>query len=137
DHVIDDEGGGSVGCGGGVGAVGEVEDDPVPVCVVRRGVKLADDDVIGDDVVEPGVVVEPLVGVVGDAAGPAIPLGSRGGRGHVTVVVDKVVVGGEVIAVADGDAGAAGIGHGIVDEAEVMNALTRKGVAGITIAIDV
>jgi len=46
--------------------------------VVSALVDFAGDDVVGDDVVEAGVVIEPLVGVVGDSAGPAVPLGVGG-----------------------------------------------------------
>src|SRR2546429_7870431 len=47
--------------------------------------------------------------LVGDAAGPAVPLGVGSGGRHVAVVVDEVVVGGEVVAVAGADAGGGGI----------------------------
>src|SRR5207249_1645386 len=107
--------------------------------VVGGGVEFAGDDVVGDDVVEAGVGIEPLVGVVGDAAGPAVPLGVGSGGRHVAVVVDEVVVGGEVVAVAGADAGGAGIAHGIVDKAEVVGAAQEAddgaGVGGVGSAV--
>jgi len=137
DDVVDDEDGRGIGGRGVIGAVGEIEDDAVAVGVVGGGVEFAGDDVVGDDVVEAGVGIEPLVGVVGDAAGPAVPLGVGSGGRHVAVVVDEVVVGGEVVAVAGADAGGAGIAHGIVDKAEVVGALAPESVAGIAVAIEV
>jgi len=52
-------------------------------------------------------------------------------------VVDEVVIGGEVIAVDGSDAGAAGIGDGVGDEAEVVGAAAEKAVSGVGIAVEV
>jgi hypothetical protein len=79
DDVVEDEGGRSVGGGGGVGAAAEVEDDAVAVGVVGALVNFAGDDVVGDEVVEAGVGIEPLIGVEGDGAGPAVVGGDGGG----------------------------------------------------------
>src|SRR5207248_4824 len=64
DHVIDDERGRRVAA--------QVEDDAVAVGVIARAVVFAGDDVVGGDVVEAGVIIEPLGAVVGDGAGPAV-----------------------------------------------------------------
>lgn len=62
----------------------QVEDDAVGVGVIGRAIVFAaGDDVVGDDVVEAGLIVEPLRAAVGDGAGPAI---------QVAVVIDEVVV---------------------------------------------
>ncbi len=137
DDVVDDEGGRGIGGGGVRGAGTEVEDDAVAIGMIGGAVEFTGDDIVGDNVVEAGVVVEPLVGVEGDAAGPAVPLRDGGGRGQVAVVVDEVVIGGEVIAVARGDAGAAGIVQGVGDEAEVMSTAAPESVAGVALAIQV
>jgi len=137
DDVVDDEGGRSIGSGGVIGAGTEVEDDAVAIGMIGGAVEFTDDDIVGDDVVEAGVVVEPLVGVERDAAGPAVPLRDGGGRGEIAVVEDEVVIGGEVIAVASGDAGAAGIVQGVGDEAEVMSTAAPESVAGVALAVQV
>ena len=137
DDVVEDEGGRSIGGGGVVRAAGEVEDDAVAVGVMGALVDFTGDDVVGDEVVEAGVVIEPLVGVVGDGAGPAIPLGVGGTGGDIAVVVDEVVVGGEVIAVDGSDAGTAGVGDGVGDETKVMGAAAKEAVGGVGIAIEV
>jgi len=62
-----------IGGGGVIGAGTEVRMMPVAVGMIGGAVEFTDDDIVGDDVVEAGVVVEPLVGVEGDAAGPAVP----------------------------------------------------------------
>ena len=63
DDVVDDEGGRGIGGGGVIGAGTEVEDDAVAVGMIGGAVEFTGDDIVGDDVVEAGVVVEPLVGV--------------------------------------------------------------------------
>src|SRR5207248_5583879 len=55
-------------------SIAEVENDAVAVGVFGALVDFAGNDVVRDDVVEAGIPVEPLVGVEGDAARPAIPL---------------------------------------------------------------
>jgi len=105
--------------------------------VVSALVDFAGDDVVGDDVVEAGVVIEPLVGVVGDSAGPAVPLGVGGTGRDEAVVVDEVVIGGEVVAVDGSDTGAAGIGDGVGDEAKVVRAAAEEAIGGIGIAVEV
>ena len=138
DDVVDDQGGGSVGGGGVIGAVAEVEDDAVAIGFVGALVDFAGDDVVGDDVVEAGVIVEPLVAVVGDGAGPAVPAGGYGGGGRdVAVVVDEVVVRGEVVAADGADAGAAGVVDGVGDKAEVMGAAAEEAVSGVALAVHV
>ena len=67
-------------------------------------VDFAGNDVVRDDVVEAGIPVEPLVGVEGDAARPAIPLRDLGRARHVAVVDDDVVIGGEIVATDGADA---------------------------------
>src|ERR1700757_4297433 len=136
DDVVEDEGGRSVGGGGGVGAGAEVEDDAVAVGVVGALVDFAGDDVVGDEVVEAGVGIEPLVGVEGDGAGPAVVGGEGGGGRDVAVVGDEVVVGGEVIAVDGSDAGAAGVGDGVGDKAEVVGATAEEAVGGVAVAVE-
>jgi len=137
DDVVDDEGGRSIGGGGVIGTGAEVEDDAIAVGLVGALVDFAGDDVVGDDVVEAGVVIEPLSGVEGDGAGPAIPAGVGGRGGDVAVVVDEVVIGGEVIAVDGGDAGTAGVGDGVGEKAEVMGAAAEEAVGGVAIAVQV
>ena len=137
DDGVEDEGGRSIGGGGVIGAGAEVEDDAVAVRLVCTLVDFAGDDVVGDDVVEAGVVVKPLSGVEGDGAGPAIPAGVGGGGGDVAVVIDEVVVGGEVIAVDGGDAGAAGVGDGVGEKAEVVGAAAEEAVGSVAIAVQV
>jgi hypothetical protein len=63
DDVVDDEHGRSVGGGVVIGTIAEVGDHAVAVGVVGALVDFAGDDVVGDDVVEAGVVIEPQVGV--------------------------------------------------------------------------
>ena len=60
DDVVDDEDGWGIGGRGVIGAVRKIEDDAVAVGVVGGGAEFAADDVVGDDVVEAGVVIEPL-----------------------------------------------------------------------------
>jgi len=52
-------------------------------------------------------------------------------------VVDEVVIGGEVVAVDGSDTGAAGIGDGVGDEAEVVGAAAEEAVGGVGIAVKV
>ena len=52
-------------------------------------------------------------------------------------MVDEVVIGGEVVAVDGSDTGAAGIGDGVGDEAEVVGAAAEKAVSGVGIAVEV
>jgi len=52
-------------------------------------------------------------------------------------VVDEVVIGGKVVAVDGSDTGAAGIGDGVGDEAEVVGATAEETVGGIGIAVEV
>jgi len=68
--------------------------------VIGGAVVFAGDDVVGDDVVETGIGIEPLGTVVGDGAGPAV---------EIAVVVDEVVVAGEIVAPDGADTGAAGV----------------------------
>src|SRR5437899_7799307 len=133
DDVVDNQSRRSIGGGGVVGAGTEVEDDAVAVGVMSALVDFAGDDVVGDDVVEAGVVIEPLVGVVGDSAGPAVPLGVGGTGRDEAGVVGEVVIGGEVVAVDGSDTGAAGIGDGVGDEAKVVRAAAEEGIGGIGI----
>jgi hypothetical protein len=137
DDVVEDEGGRSIGGGRVIGTGAEVKDDAVAVGLMRALVDFAGDDVVRDDVVEAGVVIEPLVGVVGDGAGPAIPAGVGGAGGDVAVVVDEVVVGGEVIAVDGGDTGAASVGDGVGEKAEMVGAAAEEAIGGIAIAVQV
>jgi hypothetical protein len=50
-------------------------------------------------------------------------------------VVDEVVVGGQIIAVDRADAGAAGIGDRVSDEASVMAATAEETVSGSAAAV--
>ncbi len=129
DDVVEDEGRGRVAA--------EIEDDAVAVGMVGSVVELADDGVVGDDVVEAGVGIEPLAGVERDAAGPAPPGDVGGVGGDVAVVADEVVIGGDVIAMDGGDAGAAGIANGVADEAEVVRAGAEEAVEGVALAVEV
>jgi len=129
DDVVEDEGRGRVAA--------EIEDDAVAVGMVGSVVELADDGVVGDDVVEAGVGIEPLAGVERDAAGPAPPGDVGGVGGDVAVVADEVVIGGDVIAMDGGDAGAAGIANGVADEAEVVRAGAVEAVEGVALAVEV
>jgi len=61
--------------------------NPVAVGVIGGTVEFSGDDVVGDYVVEAGVVIEPLIVVVRNGAGPTV---------EIAVVVDEVVVAGEV-----------------------------------------
>jgi hypothetical protein len=137
DDVVEDERGRSIGGGGFIGTGAEVENDTVAVGVVGALVDFSGDDVVGDDVVEAGIVVEPLIGVEGDGAGPTVPGGVGGGRGDVAVVGDEVVIGGEIVTVDGGDAGATGIGDGVVGKAEVVGATAEEAVGGVAIAVEV
>ncbi len=137
DHIVEDQGRRSIGGGGVIGAGAEVKDDAVAVGLVGALVDFSGDDVIGDDVVEAGVVVEPLRGVERDGARPAIPRGVGSAGGDVAVVVDKVVIGGEVVAADRSDAGAAGVGDGIGEKAEVVRAAAEEAVGGVGIAVQV
>src|SRR5205814_523162 len=78
DDVVDDE--------RGRGVAAEIQDDAVAVGVVGSVVEFPGDDVVGDDVVEAGVVVEPEAGVERDAAGPAPPGYVLRADGDVAVV---------------------------------------------------
>src|SRR4029077_13537191 len=60
-----------------------------------------------------------------------------GAGGDVAVVVDEVVVGGKVVAVDGTDAGAAGVGDGGVDKAEVMGAAAEEAVGGVATAVEI
>src|SRR2546423_14957497 len=79
-------------------------------------------EVVGNDVVEPGIRVEPSGAVEGDPAGPAVIAGYCGRRRHVSVVMDDVVISGEGVAGDGGDAGTARVGGGIGNETKVMTA---------------
>jgi len=72
--------------------------------------------------VEAAVVIEPLGVVVGNRAGPTV---------EIAVVVDEVVVAGEVIAVDGADTGAAGVVDAVADEAQVMIALAEEAVEAL------
>src|SRR5256885_4632068 len=84
------------------------------------------DDVVGDYVVKPGIGVEPPRTIEGDPAGPAIIAGYRRSQRHVSVVMNDVVIGGEVVAVDGGDAGSTGVGDGGPDETKEMGTATEK-----------
>src|SRR5215472_14942874 len=86
---------------------------------------------------DPGVVVEPDVRVIGDGAGPAIPLRDGSGRGNVAVVVHEVVVGHQIVAADSADAGAAGIGDRVRDKRYVMAAAAEEAVSGVAVAIEI
>jgi len=86
----------------------EIKDNPVAVGVIGGTVEFPGDDVVGDYVVEAAVVIEPLIVVVRNGAGPTV---------EIAVVVDEVVVAGEVIAVDGADTRAAGVVDAVADEA--------------------
>ena len=93
------------------------------------------DEIVGNDVVEPRIGVEPSGAVEGNSAGPAIIVGYRRSQRHVSVVMNDVVIGGEVVAVDGGDAGTTGIGDGVRDETKVMGTAAEKAVGGAASAI--
>ena len=84
-----------------------------------------------------GVAVKPLIAVEGNPTGPTILVRYGRNRRHVSVVIDEVVVGGEVIALDGSDAGAAGVGDGVVDKANVVRAAAEETVGGVALAIEV
>ena len=77
---------------------------------------------------EAAVVIEPLGVVVGNRAGPTV---------EIAVVVDEVVIAGEVVAVDGADTGAAGVVDAVADEAQVMIALAEEAVEGVVLAIQI
>ena len=135
-HIVEDESRRCVGRTVVVSAIAEIEDDAVAVGVLLTLVDFACDEVVRDDVVKAGMAVEPLIGVEGDAAGPAIPLRDFGGGRHVAVVNDDVVVGGEVVAIDGPDAGAAGVDDRVFDEAQVVAAAAEEAIAGVAVAVE-
>ncbi len=52
-------------------------------------------------------------------------------------MVNQVVIGGEVIAVDGSDTGAASVGDGIIEKAEVVGAAAEEAVGGVAIAVQV
>ena len=98
-------------------------------------VVFSSDDVVGDYVVKPGIGVEPPRTIERDPAGPAIIAGYRRSQRHVSVVMNDIVIGGEVVAVDGGDAGTTGIGDGVRDETKVMGTAAEKAVGGAASAI--
>src|ERR1700740_2257370 len=82
DHVVDHQRRRGVRRAMVISPIAEIEDDSVTVGVFTRAVVLAGDDIVGDDVMETGIAIEPLVAIVGNPAGPAIT---------VPIVVDDVV----------------------------------------------
>src|SRR5437879_243539 len=96
------------------------------------------DDIIGNDVVETRVGVIPLIAVERDSAGPTIisTIAARGGR-DVAVVIDYVVVGGQVVALDRANAGPAGIADAVADEAQMMRTATKEAVTCLASAVQI
>ena len=137
DDIVDHECGGSVRRTVLFGAIAEVQDDAIAIGVFRTLVHFIGHDVVGDDVVKPRISVEPLVGVEGDATRPAVPLRHFRRRRHAAVVVNDVVVGGQVIAFDRADAGAARICDGVGDETKMVSATAEESIGGIALAIQI
>jgi len=87
--------------------------------------------------VEARVIVEPLIAVVRDTTGPAIPLRHACGRRHVAIVVDDVVIGSEVIAVSAADTRTSRIADRVSNKAQVMAAAAEEGVTGVATPIQI
>src|SRR5437899_10945986 len=89
-------------------------------------VVFSSDDVVGDYVVKPGIGVEPPRTIEGDPAGPAIIAGYRRSQRHVSVVMNAIVIGGEVVAVDGGDAGTRGSEDGVRGETKGRGSAGEK-----------
>src|ERR1700731_5096045 len=72
--------------------------------------------------------VEPRVVVVRDSARPTV---------EIAVVVDEVVVAGEIVATDGADAGAPGVVDDVADEAQVVTTLAKEAVQGVVLAIQI
>src|ERR1700720_3288855 len=95
-------------------------------------------DIIGNDVMKSRVGVIPLIAVERDSAGPTVIFSIAACIGRdVAVVVDDVVIGGQVVAFDCSDAGAAGIADAVADEAQMMGTATKEAVAGLAPAIQI
>src|ERR1700676_832747 len=105
--------------------------------MIGRTVVFTHDDVVGDDVVESAVSVEPLVAIEGDPARPAIPLRHARSHRHVPVMVDDVVISRKVITLPGADPRPSGMAHRVFDKTQVMSALTEEGVTGVAPAIEI
>src|SRR5207247_8807000 len=88
-------------------------------------------EVVGNDVVESGIGVEPSGAVEGDPAGPAVIAGYCGSRRHVSVVMDGVVIGGEVIAIDGGEPGTTRGGDVVGDKTQVMGSAQESDVGAV------
>ena len=127
DNIVDDQSRGSICRGGSIAAAAEIHDDAVSVGVIAGTVVGAGDDVVGDDVVQSLILIEPLTAVVRDGARPSAV---------IAVVVKDVVVGRLIVAAHAADAGRALVDDGVLQIAQVMGALAEEAVGGDILPIE-
>ena len=145
-YVVSDECPGRVSTGNdgrrSIGVI--VEDDAatvgvpaVDVLVVRALVHFPDDDVVGDYQMESIIRVRALIYIEGDPAGPAVSLRYAGGRRQVAIMVDYVVIGGEIVAVPGANPGSSRGTHGVPDKTQMVSALAKESVTRIAMAVEI
>ena len=106
----------------------QVQDDPVSIGVVAGPVVFPGNDVVRSYVVKAGIRIEPRRRVVGDGAGPTV---------EISIVVDEIVIGGQVVTVDCAHARPARVIDTVSDKAHVMTALTEEAVQGIVLTVKV
>lgn len=136
-NIINDQRRRSIGGARGVGSIAEIQNNSVAIGMVGRTVVFAHNNIVGDDVVEAAISVEPLVAVEGDPAGPTVPLRYAGGRRHVAVMVDYVVIGREIVAVPGANPGSSRGTHGVPDKTQMVSALAKESVTRIAMAVEI
>src|SRR5947209_5190832 len=95
-------------------------------------VVLPSDEFVGNDVMEPRIGVEPSGAVERNPAGPAVIARYRRIRRHVSVVMDDVVIGGQIVAANGGDFRSAGVCNGVVYESKVARRTAEGAVCSVS-----
>jgi len=127
DHIVRDQGSGSIGAGRRVGAVAQVHNDAVAVTMIGRAVVGAGNNVVGNNVVKSGIAVVPLRAIERYSTRPATV---------VSVVIDDVMVGRLIVAILACDSSSSHIADGIADVFNMVRLLAEEAISGNIFAVE-
>src|SRR6202008_3756259 len=75
--------------------------------------------------------------IKGDSASPAVVAGHGSIRRHVSVVIDEIVIGSEIVAIEGSDSGTSCITDRFANESEMVRAAAEESVGGVGLAVKI